>query len=145
MFVADLKKSYSLLLEDVDLDRFQTYLAYNKMDETIKLFSLKHSLPLSACGLDDFSVYTISPIFKNGWSVLGEVEKWVGMSSARFVSIDIRSDEIAVAVSGSFGEVITIGFVDPDMNVIVAQCSFESAIMIVGSNSSCTQFECQRI
>jgi hypothetical protein len=140
LLVADLKKSYQLLYGDIELGMQKNHIAYNKMDESISIFSWKSPLPLSACGLDDFVVYTLSPIFNNGWSIIGEVDKWVGISSSRFVVIDTR-EGVVVHVSGSSGEVIRIGFVDPEMNLILVTCTFKSKIMSVGSDSSCRQLD----
>ena len=40
-------------------------------------------LPISPCGQWDFQVFTLSPVVQ-GWALLGEPDKWVSVSEARF-------------------------------------------------------------
>ena len=45
--------------------------------------------PLHAkrCGEIDFQLYTLAPVQWNGWALLGELNKWVSVSTARFSNL----------------------------------------------------------
>lgn len=48
--------------------------------------------------LYDFEVHTVSPVLGNGWALLGEPDKWVSVSAARFQSLEYDGDSVCVAV-----------------------------------------------
>lgn len=92
--------------------------------------------------MDDFAVWSLAPIERNGWSLLGELDKWVGASSARIVSVDAHEKGprggITVTMRGVEGETITVGFADPDGDVRIVNCAFGiEAIIQIASDGSC--------
>ena len=38
--------------------------------------------------LYDFQLHTVSPVLGNGWALLGEPDKWVSVSAARFSQLE---------------------------------------------------------
>ena len=51
---------------------------------TVVPFGINQPLQLSPCGLYNFQLYTVAPVLGNGWALLGEPDKWVSVSAARF-------------------------------------------------------------
>lgn len=71
------------------------------------------------CGMD-FQVFTIAPREPEGhWTLLGEVNKWVSVSSARVASISIEGGGqherayLSVWLKGEQGERVTVAFAPP--------------------------------
>ena len=106
-----------------------------------QLFSATSPILLFACGLIDFQLWHTAPIFQNGWSLLGEVSKWVPVSEARF--FDIGSDEFGAHanVRGQAGELVSLSWRKPDGTIFVSPCILnESGVAIIAV--SATAFSC---
>mmetsp|Transcript_25004 Transcript_25004/g.34894 ORF Transcript_25004/g.34894 Transcript_25004/m.34894 type:complete len:176 (-) Transcript_25004:349-876(-) len=78
-----------------------------------------HKLNLPNTTKATFEVWSLSPVLKNGWSLLGDVSKWVPVASQRFqqiteISSRKRSNDASVhlqlsaKILGSPGETITV-------------------------------------
>jgi hypothetical protein len=65
------------------------------------------SITINACGSYDFQVYSIAPVLPNGWTLLGEPDKWVHVSSARFR--DLSYDGNGVSLARLFEVKLTFG------------------------------------
>eukprot|EP00118_Oscarella_pearsei_P005534 m.25502 g.25502 ORF g.25502 m.25502 type:complete len:805 (+) comp28821_c0_seq1:115-2529(+) len=61
----------------------------------------------------NFTVYSINPIFSNGWVLLGEVQKVVAVSPHRFTEIQESETGLKVVVQGKPREKLTVWFVKP--------------------------------
>jgi hypothetical protein len=89
------------------------------------------SLTLSSqnCNENEFALWTIVPIEKSGVSLLGEVDKWVAISEARFgmmTYIDSK-EQMEVEIYGVANEEVSIGFVGSAGEVSTVRCIFSSA------------------
>lgn len=60
-----------------------------------------------------FDLLQFAPIFKNGWVLLGETEKYVSVGSKRFKQVNLVEDGFTVVAKGVPGEVISITALDP--------------------------------
>jgi hypothetical protein len=70
-----------------------------------------YGLPISACGVSDFSAYYISPVFSlNGWSFLGEWAKWSVLSKARVTQLEWDETSITLRIAGRANEVVSLAF-----------------------------------
>ena len=49
---------------------------------------------LNACGSYDFQVLTVAPLLPNGWALLGEPDKWVHVSNARFRALSYDGNTV---------------------------------------------------
>jgi len=92
-----------------------------------------NSLPDVATGLNypngsrNFDMWTFSPIV-NGYALLGELDKIVGMSPKRFDSLEFPEKDAGMAfgVSGAVGEVVHVWTLQPsDNGSIVIQLDVE--------------------
>jgi hypothetical protein len=79
----------------------------------------------------DFSYYSIAPVLGNGWTLLGEQDKWVSLSAARFMDVTTLASGLIIKVHGSPGEVVNVAFVPPGATApLTKSCT-------VGQDSSC--------
>lgn len=103
-----------------------------------------HDILIQVCSLLDFSLYTFVPIHRDStgganWAVQGEVDKWVSVAAARFQDISTSSADATAIVSGTMGEVVRVGFIDPTGKEIIVECEFdEREEMVISSNEVCS-------
>mmetsp|Transcript_22826 Transcript_22826/g.31207 ORF Transcript_22826/g.31207 Transcript_22826/m.31207 type:complete len:257 (-) Transcript_22826:192-962(-) len=84
------------------------------------------SQPLSLSPMESsggFHLYAVLPVEASGWSLLGEVNKWVGMASVRYLEVTTTPDSMLVEVVGPEGEGVHMGFVHPNGTILVATCT----------------------
>jgi hypothetical protein len=74
-------------------------------------FDDAHPVTLSANGLADFALWHTAPAFDNGWSLLGELGKWVPVAEVRFGSPVVEGAGVAVALRGAPGECVEVAWV----------------------------------
>ena len=72
------------------------------------------------CGADDFALWTLAPLEAEGeWTLLGELDKWVGVSNARFASIGVErgighgTSALVVLLRGKPGERVALALLPP--------------------------------
>lgn len=111
--------------------------------ETVTYFSEDSPLTLKACGIYDFSLFTLVPIVRSSsadrdlyWGLLGEPNKWVSVSTGRFVGLSMSPSGANVVASGSIGESLVVRFVDPSGRVTTVTCQFDARESLVVSSSS---------
>lgn len=76
---------------------------------------------------------------KNGWALLGETDKWVGVSSARFESVSTSIDSLRAVATGSDGELLTVGFASPTLDVVTVRCRLgRSGRVLISSTGTCS-------
>lgn len=80
---------------------------------------------------------SIVPKLRNGWAILGELDKWVGVSLARVVHFTTHSDNndnnnasVQVTVRGSEGEIIHWGFISPVGDIVQVTCEISSSATV---------------
>jgi hypothetical protein len=79
----------------------------------------------------DFSYYSIAPVLANGWTLLGEQDKWVSLSAARFMDVTTLASGLIIKIHGSPGEVVNVAYVPPGATTpSTKSCT-------VGQDSSC--------
>ena len=95
------------------------------------------------CTKKDFCLYFISPVFSiNGRDVvfLGELIKWVPVSSKRVQLIQSTSSSLVVYINGSINEKIQFAF-SIDNKAGTIECDFgnytQLKIMLNGSDLTC--------
>ena len=77
--------------------------------------------PLWRCGTD-FQLWSVGQREATGhWTLLGEVNKWVAVSAARFRSIEATESALTVSARGQKGERVTLAFAPPEGNASSAQ------------------------
>lgn len=85
-------------------------------------------LKLNACETSDFQVWTVSPVLSNGWTVLGELSKWVPVSPTRLLEVSaIQEGGVKVLLAGVATEEITITFVTPKQTTVSFTCTIPAA------------------
>ena len=81
----------------------------------LQWFDAAHTLKIETGSMSGkehrFIVYSINPVFSNGWALLGEREKIVAVSPQRFVSVQPSGAGLTVEMEGSAGEKLTLWFV----------------------------------
>lgn len=86
-------------------------------DMKIGPFSASSPLAVPVCGRADFQLSHIAPQFSSGWTLLGELDKWVPVSPARFRSVQHEPTGITLQLAGAVGEVVHVSFADPSFKV----------------------------
>eukprot|EP00908_Phaeocystis_cordata_P008464 Transcript_19140.p3 GENE.Transcript_19140~~Transcript_19140.p3 ORF type:complete len:353 (-),score=104.70 Transcript_19140:44-1102(-) len=104
---------------------------------------------LRRCGSADFQLWSLAPLEADGWSLLGEVNKWVGVSPARVRSIEVvrrhsGNASLVVAVRGAPGELVALAFAPPARTsgawaAAVVECTVPSsgALVVAVPERSC--------
>merc|ERR1711971_737096 len=90
----------------------------------------------------DSTFHSISPVFSNGWALLGEPSKWVSVSEDRFTDVTELPTGLVVKLRGSPGETVIVAFKEPDkdtpklVSCVVPQ---SSTVKIVSSTGKCAE------
>ena len=105
---------------------------------TVSPFSAAAPLVVPPCQRDDFRLFHAAPVLANGWSLLGELGKWVPTAEARFTRVDVVADssggEVRAHVVGARDENVTVSFADPQGQVHSTTCRVPSSLSVVVSN-----------
>ena len=108
------------------------------------LVDAMHPLPLVATTKTTFALWALAPILPSGWTLLGELNKFVPVSTRRFSQIvDDSVDGLSTLVHGPPGEVVEISTVAPTMrDVITTKCvlpsSGEMRFRTMGGKPACS-------
>ncbi|CAH1786227.1 unnamed protein product [Owenia fusiformis] len=90
------------------------YFSY-KDPSTVFPFSGDQGMKIANCTVQDFCLYYASPAFEinaNEYLILGELEKWVPVSSKRVTDITYTEDDIVVTLTGAPKEAVKFWFYD---------------------------------
>ena len=60
-----------------------------------------------------WSVYTLFPVLECGWTLLGELDKYVAVSSVRLARLQCSPSQLGVEATGGAGEMVTIHAISP--------------------------------
>ena len=85
----------------------------------------------------DIQIYYTSPVVRNGWALLGELDKWVPASEFRFVDASVDGDDLVATCMGSAGETVKVSFAKGG-KVTTVSCTFTGDSMRVSSNGACS-------
>ena len=58
----------------------------------------------------NFTLHSLAPVATCGWSLLGELSKWVPVAGARFRAILESDNDLSAEVAGMEGEVVAVSF-----------------------------------
>lgn len=61
-----------------------------------------------------WKLFTFSPVLANGWALLGELDKFVPVSPARFLAVSTRGACVRFTAFVAAGEVVNVGAISPD-------------------------------
>ena len=117
VFSAEISKFdfYPRDLLDVAANENRSWVSYDHHDISSppKSFDESHPIELPECGKSDFGLYHVAPVLSNGWVLMGEMAKFVPISSDRIGSVGETSSSVRVELLGSAGENVTISFWTP--------------------------------
>ena len=96
---------------------------------TITLSKNTDTIPLPACGEDDFQSWILAPVFPGtSVSLLGELDKVLSVSQQRFRPVKQEDNAIFIEVDGSEGETVNLWtYNNLDKTVYQAKCQFDAA------------------
>lgn len=115
VFGANLSAPYNIPASELEVAG--NYWAYDSSPAgnfSLEPFSSSSALALPACGLLDFQLWHLAPVLASGWTLLGELGKWVPVSPQRFVQIEETESSLVLTLRGAPGEVVEISFLEPD-------------------------------
>lgn len=90
---------------------------------TLGPFDDAHPIALAPCGLADFALVHTAPVFSNGFALLGELQKWVPVSEARFTDVGADAAGAHASVRGAPGERVDVAWMAPGGAVVVSACA----------------------
>ena len=102
LFAADVSEEHSIYPADLSLDPQVTFRAFETGDTSnVVEFTSSQPLNLKQSEEGEFVLWTVMAVESNGMSVQGEVDKWIGVSEARFSRIEaVGESEMVVEVVG---------------------------------------------
>eukprot|EP00659_Diplonema_papillatum_P007521 gene7521-11520_t len=62
----------------------------------------------------DFNYWTIAPVLASGYTMLGEIDKWITASTQRFSGLTTTATGFAVNVAGLVGEQVHLSYLEPN-------------------------------
>lgn len=85
------------------------------------------------------------PVSNKGWTFLGEVNKWVGVSATRFQSIRQQTSTagdsaagLLVSAVGVEGEALSVAFVSSEGEYVMVKCVVgASGKVLISSEGTC--------
>jgi len=110
VMTAQLQADYSFDL-NAEIGLAGAYVAY-EANATASLL-LGNILPLKKCDRWDFQIWALAPTLPNGITLLGEPDKWVPVSQARFQNLaytDGDTKSASVTIKGAAGEMVNIAW-----------------------------------
>jgi len=114
VFAANIKTAYSVTPNKLThglTPTATTNLVYAyDTPSNVTVFDDSNPLRIAPNGKADFKFYHIAPVFANGWSVLGETDKFISVSHPRFNHVNVNSESIYVDLRGVYNEKVTISF-----------------------------------
>ena len=93
-----------------------------------------HIMPFAA--EPDFALHAASAVESNGWSLLGELNKWVPVSASRFSQIGVDGDDLVATCMGSAGETVKVSFAKGG-KVTTVSCTFTDTTLKVSASGHC--------
>ena len=130
VLAADLQKeNITIQLKEVDMtfnqlskksEYWVTYRSWPSKYVKLHRFS-ETSFQLVKRSLPEFEIWHAVPVFEengNGWSLLGEKEKWIGVSRTRIERITRKHQGMELIVKGDVGEIVTLLFLNSDLNTM---------------------------
>jgi len=130
----------------------------------VSTLTREQPLRLMACELSNFQLYTLVPalpvqvssslvgdtLVALQWSVVGELDKWVGASAARLQSTQANGGRASAEIECVVGETVSVSFISPFGEVVDAICrcdgsavpasagnSFDLRSMVASSDGQC--------
>jgi len=137
VLVPELKTEYNLSLTEIlSLDgrgaKCASKVAYSVYSVPTVDFNLtklqvmdlaEEHVSLSVTDMTSMDIYHLAPRLPNGWTVLGEMGKWVPVSEQRMVSVTWTTESVTVVLSGAPGERLQLSFVAPDARILHGRCT----------------------
>eukprot|EP01065_Artemidia_motanka_P043655 TRINITY_DN6088_c2_g1_i1.p1 TRINITY_DN6088_c2_g1~~TRINITY_DN6088_c2_g1_i1.p1 ORF type:complete len:802 (+),score=237.62 TRINITY_DN6088_c2_g1_i1:100-2505(+) len=108
---------YNLTAADLYYDPTAKFLAVESAATSAVPFGAGAALTFEKQSLPDFTLYTIAPV-TGQYTLLGEPDKWVSVSSQRFSDLT----DTSVKLSGAAGEVVTVRWATADGAVMEGKC-----------------------
>lgn len=130
VLAADLQQqTLTIQLKEVDMTYSQlsrkfkywaTYRSWPSKDVKLHKFS-EASFQFDKRSLPEFEIWHAVPVFEEngyGWSLLGEKEKWIGVSETRIERITKKNNGIELIVKGDIGEIVKLFFLNSNLNTM---------------------------
>jgi len=73
----------------------------------------------------------IAPVLSNGWTLLGETDKYVSVSNQRFDSINVSGSELTIDLIGDNQEKVTVALLNADGKYSEYECKFNNVSKMI--------------
>eukprot|EP01120_Amphizonella_sp_Union-15-10_P008061 TRINITY_DN2821_c0_g1_i1.p1 TRINITY_DN2821_c0_g1~~TRINITY_DN2821_c0_g1_i1.p1 ORF type:complete len:734 (+),score=155.15 TRINITY_DN2821_c0_g1_i1:26-2227(+) len=126
----DLTSPYVISPSDLDLSDEFSYVAYKHSftnSTTVSPFTKTEPIKLPISGKADFGLYHVVPVFENGWAILGELNKWVPISTQRISAFWESTSVVGVSIKGSPNEVVSFTFLNPKSQLVMVNVVISSS------------------
>mmetsp|Transcript_19082 Transcript_19082/g.26685 ORF Transcript_19082/g.26685 Transcript_19082/m.26685 type:complete len:840 (+) Transcript_19082:103-2622(+) len=113
---------FEVFYEDLFKDNV-TYAAFEVNDTNcLHVIGRNDKIALPSTDAITFQLWNLSPVLPSGWALLGETDKWVSVSSARFSNVSSTKDGLIVHLKGVVGENVTVAAWSKNGGLKVAHC-----------------------
>jgi len=143
LLAANISSPISLEVSDFDLNETKSYFVWNFHTQEVVTYDSTHPLSIPSMTIPpynflnncmfppcaqsiDFRYWMITTSFENGWTLLGETNKFVTVANARIINIITDETGIQIFFSGSKDEVVEWGFLTPSMQQISVICTISN-------------------
>jgi hypothetical protein len=152
-YAIDLTTNYDLYPSEAYIsDSSENYIAVKyiggsyKVDlSSAQIWNTTSPLPLVSRNEADFQVWYASPVLSNGMSVIGDISKWVPMSSQRYYLFDYTEKLVTVGLEGSPGEIVITSFYLPTGTIIPCSCTIGQSGMVMAIATVGGDVECSNL
>ena len=113
-----------------------------------ELFGADMPIMIAKTSRADFALYHTTPLLGNGWGFVGEMDKFVPVSSARVKTISSTETSIKVLLSGAPKEEVTLTFVNGNaphvgdaggkIPLVTVKCTFGEAGILRATPEGCS-------
>jgi len=124
VLAAMVQEAYELRLSQLGYDSSQKLRYFERNSSSvIHSMAADEPIPLAISDRLNFEFFVVAPVLPNGWSLFGEMDKWVSLSADRFSGLSATDDGFRVEARGIAGEVLHLGFSDQHGQLQEAECT----------------------
>eukprot|EP01116_Phalansterium_solitarium_P018896 TRINITY_DN5142_c0_g1_i3.p1 TRINITY_DN5142_c0_g1~~TRINITY_DN5142_c0_g1_i3.p1 ORF type:complete len:741 (-),score=235.75 TRINITY_DN5142_c0_g1_i3:178-2400(-) len=137
---ADLPTDVTLTPGDLGLPSGGSFVAWDFFANTTAPFDAGHPLVLKAAKQSvpvDFSYYTISPVLSNGWTIIGELSKFITVSPGRVSAAGTITNGVSISILAASKEVTTWGLLNANNVFVSMSCTGSTTITCTSSGCAC--------
>ena len=130
--------AYMLQVGELFEETHERY-AWEANTTTPQPFHAEAPVSLPATDKWSFNMWTVAPVLANGYVLMGELSKWVSVSSSRYSNLAVSTQSATVELSGFPGEIVeTTVLIGGTQHVFPCTVTESSRVLLSLTDGSCT-------